>query len=353
VLLACATVGLDGPWIATDRRGMMRVGYKLSSEEFGPRELVRYAERAEAAGFDFAMISDHFHPWTDRQGQSPFVWSVLGAIAARTERLEVGTAVTCPTMRTHPAIVAHAAATTAAMMPGRFFLGVGSGENLNEHIAGHRWPPVDVRQAMLEEAVAVIRQLWQGGYQDHHGRFYTLENARLYTLPQAPPPIHLAASGAKAAALAGRIGDGLITSDVAPEVVRTFEARGGGGKPKFVEVTVCWAASEAEGRRMATEVWPIAGLSGPLTQELAIPAHFESAAKMVSEDKVGKTVVCGPDPERHVEALTRHADAGYTHVCVHQVGPAQDPFFRFYEREVLPRVRGGRAPRARPRRRAA
>ena len=157
----------------------MELGYKLSSEEFGPRDLVRQARQAEEAGFTFALISDHFHPWVDKQGHSPFVWGVLGGVAQVTDRLRVGTGVTCPTMRIHPVIVAQAAATAAALMPGRFFLGVGTGENLNEHIVGHRWPPIGVRQEMLEEAVAVIRQLWQGGYQDHHGRFYTVERARI------------------------------------------------------------------------------------------------------------------------------------------------------------------------------
>src|ERR687883_157173 len=187
---------------------MVELGYALSSEEHTPNDLVRYARRAEEVGFAFALISDHYHPWLDQQGQSPFVWSVVGAIAHATQRLRLGTGVTCPTMRIHPAIVAQAAATAAAMMPGRFFLGVGTGENLNEHILGDRWPEADVRREMLEEAVEVIRLLWQGGQRSHHGRHYTVENARVYTLPETPPPIIVAASGPKAAELAGRIGDG-------------------------------------------------------------------------------------------------------------------------------------------------
>src|SRR5207245_1927189 len=186
----------------------MELGYKLSSEEFGPRDLVRQARQAEEAGFTFALISDHFHPWVDKQGHSPFVWGVLGGVAQGTDRLRVGTGVTCPTMRIHPVIVAQAAATAAALMPGRFFLGVGTGENLNEHIVGHRWPPIGVRQEMLEEAVAVIRQLWQGGYQDHHGRFYTVERARIYTRPEVRRPIYVAPSGTKAPGLRERRGGG-------------------------------------------------------------------------------------------------------------------------------------------------
>jgi coenzyme F420-dependent glucose-6-phosphate dehydrogenase len=176
---------------------MVHLGYKLSSEEFGPTDLVRFAARAGGAGFDFALISDHFHPWTDRQGESPFVWSVLGAIAHGTRRLRVGTAVTCPTIRVHPAIIAQAAATMAALMKGRFFLGVGSGENLNEHVVGRGWPSPVVRLAMLEEAVRVIRLLWDGGTQSFHGRFYTVEDARLYTLPDEPPALMIAANGAE------------------------------------------------------------------------------------------------------------------------------------------------------------
>jgi len=318
----------------------MRLGYKLSSEEFGPRELVRLARRAEACGFEFALISDHYHPWIDRQGQSPFVWSALGALAEATERLVIGTGVTCPTIRIHPAIVAQAAATTAAMLPGRFFLGVGSGENLNEHILGDRWPPVDVRQEMLEEAVELMRQLWQGGYQDFHGLHYTVESARLYTRPDSPPPVVVAAAGPKAAALAGRIGDGLVTTEPDAELVQAFRRAGGEGKPCHVEMTVCWAEREADARRTALEVWPLAALSGPLSTELAIPAHFEQAAKMVDEKRIAEAVVCGPDPARHVEAIQKHVEAGYDHVCVHQIGPDQEGFFRFYEREVMPALAG-------------
>lgn len=324
----------------------MEIGYKLSSEEFGPKELVGYARRGEETGFNFALISDHFHPWTDRQGHSPFVWSVLGGVAEVTSRLAIGTGVTCPTMRLHPAIIAHAAATTAAMLPGRFFLGLGSGENLNEHIVGRRWPSVDVRHEMLEEAVTVIRQLWQGGYQDHRGRHYEVENARLYTLPEPLPPIHIAASGPKSAELAARLGDGLITSEMDPGVVKKFIEAGGEGKPRYAELTVCWGQDEAEARRTALALWPIAAFAGPLTTELPLPAHFQAAARMVTEDEIAQTVLCGPDPGRHVAALQQHAEAGYTHVCVHQVGPDQEGFFRFYEREVLPRVTAGPARRA-------
>ncbi len=211
----------------------MKIGYFLSSEEFGPRELVRQARLAEDAGFAGLWISDHFHPWNEEQGHSGFVWSTIGAIAQATSRMKVTTAVTCPTVRIHPAIIAQAAATSAVLLEGRFALGVGSGEALNEHILGDRWPEVDIRLEMLEEAVEVIRLLWQGGMQSHHGRHYCVENARVYDLPEQTPPILISGFGPKSTALAARIGDGYCTVGpdgscrVLPRAGRRREARGG------------------------------------------------------------------------------------------------------------------------------
>jgi coenzyme F420-dependent glucose-6-phosphate dehydrogenase len=318
---------------------MVQIGYAISSEEHPPLDLVRHARRAEEAGFPFALISDHYHPWVDAQGQSPFVWSVLGAIAAGTERLRVGTGVTCPILRLHPAIIAQAAATTAAMMPGRFFLGLGTGERLNEHILGDAWPEPAVRLEMLQEAVEVIRNLWEGETASHYGEYYTVENARLYTLPEEPPPIMIGARGPGAARVAGELGDGLINSDPDAEPVRTFESSGGRGKPKYGQLTVCWAATEAEAKQTAYHYWPNSGLKGPLSTELALPEHFQQAAQMVKEEDVAESVVCGPDAQRHLDMIKRFVDAGYDHVYVHQVGPDQEGFFHFYEREVLPAYR--------------
>jgi coenzyme F420-dependent glucose-6-phosphate dehydrogenase len=325
---------------------MVEVGYKLSSEEFGPQDLVEYAVRAERAGFAFALISDHFHPWTDRQGQSPFVWGVLGAIARATTRLCVGTAVTCPTIRIHPAIVAQAAATAAALMPGRFILGVGTGENLNEHIVGRGWPSADVRLEMLEEAIEVLRLLWGGGTKTHRGHHYTVEDARLYTVPKEPPQLMVAASKPRAAEVAGRLGDAMINTQAERSLIERFHAAGGAGKPCHVELTVCWAASERQARKTAHEIWALAALEGPLFTELALPAHFEAAFKPITEKQVAEAVICGPDPQKHVDAIRKAARAGYTHVCVHQVGPEQEAFLDFYEQKVLPRfrVRSGQPP---------
>jgi G6PDH family F420-dependent oxidoreductase len=326
---------------------MIEIGYKLSSEEFGPAELVRFARRAEAAGFDFALVSDHFHPWSDRQGQSPFVWSVAGAVAQATTRLRLGTAVTCPTIRMHPALVAQAAATTAALMPGRFFLGVGTGENLNEHVVGRGWPSADVRLEMLEEAIAVIRLLWEGGTQSHHGRHFTVEDARLYTLPKEPPALMVAASRPNAAELAGRCGDAMINTEVDDDLIARFEAGGGGDRPRFVEETVCWAKDERAARKTAHEIWPLSALGGPLFTELALPSHFEAAFEPITEDAVAEAVICGPDPGPHIEKIRKAEQAGYTHVCVHQVGPEQERFIQFYEREVFPAFRR-RTPQRKP-----
>ena len=313
----------------------MEIGYAISSEEHRPLDLVENVRHAEQAGFTFALASDHFHPWTDKQGQSPFVWSVLGGVAMATDAIRIGTGVTCPLIRMHPAIVAQAAATAASMLPGRFFLGVGTGENLNEHVHGDRWPPAFVRRRMLEEAVHVLRELWSGELTSHEGAYYRVENARIYTLPQDPIEIYVAAAGPEAAELAGRIGDGLISTSPELELVEKYESSGGHGQ-KLGMLTVCWAESEQEARRTAHEWWPNAALKGPLGQELPLPSHFEAAAEMVSEDDVAERVVCGPDPQRHLDGIRKFAEAGFDAVYVHQVGPDQDGFADFYSREVTP-----------------
>jgi coenzyme F420-dependent glucose-6-phosphate dehydrogenase len=313
------------------------VGFALSSEEHAPEALVEQAVAAEAAGFEFAVISDHFHPWIERQPHSPFVWSVLGAIAQATDGIGLGTGVTCPTIRIHPAIIAQAAATTARLAGGRFFLGVGTGENLNEHILGDGWPEWEVRAEMLEEAVEVIRELWRGEVTSHRGPYFTVQNARLFTLPDEPPPIHVAAGGAKMARLAGRIGDGFIGTGPDEEVLAAFR-EGGGDGPRYGQVTVCWGRSEAEARATAHEWWPTAALHGEVTQELPNPAQFTELVSMVTEDQVADSVTCGPDASRHLEKIRAYIDAGYDHVYIHQVGPDQRGFLDFARAELLPEL---------------
>lgn len=317
---------------------MTLYGYTLSSEEHGPRELVDHAVAAEAAGFSFAVISDHYHPWLDRQGNSPFVWGVLGALSQATERLSFATGVTCPTTRVHPAIVAQAAATAALQLPGRFSLGVGTGENLNEHVLGDRWPSVPERQERLEEAIAVIRLLWGGGLKSFRGRHFTVENARLYSLPEDPPPILVAVAGERSVELAGRAGDGLVGTSPVAESVERFREAAGPEAPAYGQLHVCWAPTEEEARRTALEWWPNAAVGGSYFLELPLPSHFEEAAELVGQDEIAESVVCGPDPERHADAVREFVDAGYDHVYVHQIGPRKAESIEFYAREVLPRL---------------
>ena len=317
---------------------MTRLGYALSSEEHGPRDLVRNAALAEEAGFEFALISDHFHPWIDAQGHAPFVWGVLGAIARETTSLEVGTGVTCPTIRVHPAIVAHAAATTADLFDGRFFLGLGTGENLNEHILGDHWPPYDDRRDMLIESIEIMRGLWEGRLFSYRGEYYVVENARIYDLPKDPLRIVVAAGGPESAALAGEWGDGLIVTSTEREVLDAFRKHKGAEKPVYGQVLVCWAASEEKAIETLHRIWPTAGLRGDLTQELSLPEHFEDAVKLVTPESLAERTPVGPDPERYVTAFRKYVDAGVENVYVHQVGPDQEGFLRFFREELQPAI---------------
>jgi G6PDH family F420-dependent oxidoreductase len=325
----------------------VQFGLWLSSEEHDPRTLVDMAERAEASGLSYVQISDHFHPWIDRQGQSPFVWSVIGAIGARTTRIQVGTGVTCPIIRIHPVIVAHAAATAAVMLEGRFFLGVGTGENLNEHVVGQGWPPIEVRREMLEEAIDVLRLLFRGAERTFRGRFFTVEDARLYTLPKEAPPIYVAASGPQSAELAAGSGDGLISTSPDRELVARYERAGGKGKPKFIEVRMCWGRDPNAARKLVHEIWPTAGLGGQLGQDLRRPADFEAAVEPFTADDTASEVPVGLDPEPYVKAIRECADAGFDHIALHQVGPDQKGFLEFWERELRPAVERTTPSRAR------
>jgi G6PDH family F420-dependent oxidoreductase len=284
------------------------------------------------------MISDHFHPWVGQQAHSPFTWTVVGGIANATRKLPLGTGITCPLVRYHPVIVAQAAATAAMMMPGRFFLGVGTGEILNEHITGEHWPSYNVRLEMLEEAVAIIRLLWRGGLRSYRGRYYTVEEAQIYSLPQTLPPIMVAAEGKESAETAGRLGDGFIGTTPEKELLQAFERSGGKGKPRHGKLTVCWARSEQEARRTAFKWWPNGALQGQLSTELRLPRFYEQALAFAGENDVAEKVVCGPDPELHVAKIKTYADAGYDYIHIHQVGPDQIGFFDFYKREIFPRL---------------
>lgn len=319
----------------------MRIGYFLSSEEWGPSGIVNLAVKAREAGLDHLWVSDHFHPWSDEQGHSPFVWSVIGAIARAAEGVTVSTAVTCPTMRTHPAIIAQAAATSAILLDGRFRLGVGSGEALNEHILGDRWPEADERLEMLEEAVGLIRKLWEGGARSHRGRHYRVEHCRIYDLPDEPPPILISAFGRKSLELAARIGDGYVTVGPDAESVRFFRERAT-REETLVQggLKVCWGQDEGEAVRTAHRLWPNDALPGELAQVLPTPEHFEQASELVTEEMIAEQIPCGPDPRRYVEQINAYAEAGFDELYIQQIGPDQAAFFEAFRDEVLPRVEG-------------
>jgi G6PDH family F420-dependent oxidoreductase len=317
---------------------MTEFAYALSSEEHDARTLVDTARRAEAAGFRSVWVSDHYHPWIDRQGQSPFVWSVVGALAAATD-LTVTTAVTCPLIRIHPAVIAQAAATSSNLLRGRFRLGVGTGEALNEHIFGDPWPAIDVRQDMLAEAIEVMRALWTGETVTHRGEHYTVEHARIYTTPDGSIPVIVSAFGPEALQLAVRVGDGWMTTSPAADMVKDYRAQGGSG-PALGQLKVCWGSDEAAARTLAYELWPTGGVPGQLHQDLPTPQHFEQAASIVTEEVATDGVPCGPDPERYVEALRPYVDAGFDEVALTQIGPDQRGFFDFYEAELKGRLPG-------------
>jgi G6PDH family F420-dependent oxidoreductase len=251
----------------------------------------------------------------------------------------VTTAVTAPTVRVHPAIVAQAAATAAVQLEGRFTLGVGTGEALNEHVLGDRWPSEDVRLEMLEEAVGLMRELWKGEFTYHHGRHYTVENARIYTRPDQPPKVFISAFGPKSFDLALRIGDGFITTQPDAERVQEWKQKAGADKPTQAGYKVCVADTEDEGVTIAHRLWANAGLPGELSQVLPSPKHFEQASELVTEDMTREATVCGRDVDRHVEAFGPYAEAGFDDVYIANMGPNYRDFFSLYADEVLPRLR--------------
>jgi G6PDH family F420-dependent oxidoreductase len=316
---------------------MTEFGYSLICEQRDSKSLVREARLAEEAGFDFATISDHFHPWLDSQGESPFAWSVLGAVAERTTGMGLMTMVTCPFLRYHPAVVAQAAATVAQISDGRFSLGLGAGENLNEHVVGRGWPSPRVRHEMLTESVRIIRLLFEGGHRSFHGRHLDLESARLYSLPDAPPPILVAAGGERSVTLAAQEADGMIAVAPDPKLVSRFHELGR-AKPAYGQIAVCWAEDEAKARRTAHEFWRFGVPGWPVMAELPNPFNFEAATGTVREEDVAAIVPCGPDPERHAEGIRKFVAAGFDHVAIVQAGPDQEGFLEFWAQELRPRL---------------
>ncbi len=306
----------------------MEIGYWLSSEEQGPNDLVTSARLAEEAGFEHVLISDHIHPWVDGQGHSPFVWGVIGAIAATTSRIRLGTAVTCPLIRIHPAIVAHAAATSQALMDGRFFLGVGTGENLNEHVLGDRWPRADERLEMLDEAIDVLRALFGGEYETYRGKHYTVEQAKLYDMPKDAPPIIVAAKAENAAKLAAKRGDGTMNTTPDGDIVKIYRGAGGSG-PIYGKVAGAFASSREEALKIAHDRQPNTAMGGDLSTELALPRDFEAVAELVRDEDFEGSLVLGNDAGEWRAKIDEFRDAGFTHVALHNVGEVQREFIDF------------------------
>ncbi|MEA2450723.1 MAG: hypothetical protein QOG63_2655 [Thermoleophilaceae bacterium] len=312
---------------------MTNFGFSLMCELHDPRSLVEQAQRAEQAGFDFVTISDHFHPWLYSHGHSPFAWSVLGGVAATTERIRMISLVTCPIIRYHPAIVAQMAATTGAMSGGRFELGLGAGENLNEHIVGEGWPPASTRHEMLAEAVDVIRELWDGGYVTHHGEHFDVEDAKLYTLPDEPVPLYIAVSGSASVELALDRADGMVGIDPVSELTEQFE-----GKPRIGQLAFSVADDKDEGLRLAHERFRFSAQGWKVMAELPNPINFEAATEPVRPEDLADDVPHGPDPQPYLDAIGQWTDAGYDHLAFVQVGPDQERFFRFWEEELRPQL---------------
>lgn len=313
-------------------------GYKLMSEEHGPRALVENARQAEQAGFDFVSISDHFHPWLEAQGHSPFAWSVLGAIAQATSQIAITTGLTCPILRYHPAIIAQAAATVALLSNNRFTLAVGAGERLNEHVTGVRWPSIPERHAMLAEAIDIMRLLWSGGARNHNGAHYVIDHARLYDLPDRPIPIVVGVSGPESVALAIEKADGIMTTDADPGFVRSFRENGKREGPCYAEVALAYSPSEEEGLAMAYERFSFSAFGWAVNSELPTTKGFEAAARYMRPGDLAETIAAGPDAERHLAAIRKYVDAGYDHVVLTGIGPDQQGFLDFFRRELRPRL---------------
>lgn len=311
----------------------VKFGYKLSAEGFGPKELIQQAVRAEQAGFDFVEISDHYHPWLDVQGHSPFAWTVLGAIAARTERIGLATGVTCPTVRYHPAIIAQAAATLAIVSDNRFTLGIGAGERLNEHVVGQGFPSVRGRHERLREALEIIKLLWQGGYQSYEGKHLQLEDARVFDLPDQLPVIAVAAGGKSAAAMAAELGDGLFATEPRSDLIESYTGAGGSG-PRYAEVPMAWAPTEEAGVQevLRTTRWALTGWK--VMSELPNPVNFDAASQTVREEDVRGQFALGPDAEPYVAAVKKYTEAGFDHIVLQNAGPDPDGFIDFFQKDL-------------------
>jgi G6PDH family F420-dependent oxidoreductase len=317
---------------------MVKFGYKLMTEEHGPSELIENTRRAEAAGFDFVSISDHFHPWLESQGHSPFAWSVLGAIAATTSRIGITTGLTCPIIRYHPAIVAQAAATIAVMSDNRFTLAIGAGERLNEHVTGARWPSIPERHEMLAEAIDIFRALWKGGVHTIRRAHFTVDHGRLYDLPSRPIPIVVGVSGPHSVALAASKADGIMATEAKAELVQDYQRHAAKPGPRYAEVVLSYAESEQKALQMVHERFRFGALGWSVQSEIPTIEGFEAASQYVRPEDLKDSAGLGPDPEAHLKVIRQYLDAGFDHIVLTAVGPEQAKFIDFFERELKPKL---------------
>ena len=313
---------------------MPKFGYTLYCEGNPPKDLVRQAVAAEEAGFDFLVISDHYHPWLSSQSHSAFAWSVLGAVAQATDRIELATMVTCPIMRYHPAIVAQMAATVAVLSDERFTLGLGAGERLNEHVVGRGWPPVDVRHEMLREAVGVIGQLWDGGYVTHRGEHFGVEDARVFDLPRRRIPTYVAAGGKRAAELAADIADGVCATEPDERIVSAYLGAGGDPAATWGQVVLAWAEDDETGLADAHAQFRFAAGGWKVQSELPNPANFDAATQTITPEELGEAIPAGPDIDRHAAAVREFAGAGFEHIALAYPGSDSDGFMRFWRERL-------------------
>ena len=329
----------------------MSLGYAASFEQFSPTDLLTFSQQAEAVGFTAVMASDHFHPWVPSQGQSAFVWAWMGALGATT-KLRFGTGVTPPGYRYHPAIIAQAAATLEAMYPGRFYLGLGAGEALNEHIVGEYWPEAPVRLERLMESIEIIQALFTGKVIKHRGVHFNVETAKLYTLPDSPPPIYVATSGPIMAGRTGKHTDGLITVGAADEKLKMLLDRYEKGAreagkdpatmPRMLQVKVSFAESVEAGTEAAMKDWPNGGMNFPKA-DIRNPEDFEAMAKLVRPENFKNRVLITPDLDEHVAHLQHFIDLGFGEIYIHNVGRNQAEFIRAYGQSVVPKLKWGKA----------
>ena len=316
---------------------MIKFGYKLMSEEHGPKALVENTRRAEAAGFDFVSISDHFHPWLESQGHSPFAWSVLGAIAHATSTIRIATGLTCPIIRYHPAVIAQAAATIAVMSDNRFTLAIGAGERLNEHVTGARWPSIPERHEMLAEAIDIFRSLWKGGVHTIRRAHFNVDHARLYDLPSQPIPVVVGVSGQHSVALAAQKADGIMATEAKAELVQSYQQLAAKPGPKYAECLLAYAESEDQALKVLHERFRFS-LGWSVQSEVPTVEGFEAASQYVRPEDLKESAGVGPDPESHLAAIRKYVDAGFDHVVLTAPGPEQAQFIDFFERELRPRL---------------